>query len=446
MDFFKIVYNYTFIMQLIALCLSLLIIFYPFERSLRSFAIAALHFAILFLANTLLTWGLYCISRIWRPFMGLNFLLAWLIVIGVYTCCTCRKNFVGHLMMAVTLYVVFIAIGDFGRDFTRIVIKTYSSMLTVMWYGFVVAVSFVLRRFSLKKYDNIPVSSGVLMGLCAVCISSLVYLKTMLGNGFVRPSRNEEIYYLVSCFVVFLVAVINYMLVYLNCEKSKELTESLIAGKLLEADKQALTVSRQAIAELHEIRHDIKNQFNIIKVMLSERQYAEAESYLDSLTDAFLRRPGNLFIDCGNTLINSVVNMEILKANSYGIYLSAKIKVPEKLPFEDSDLCRLIVNLLDNAIEGVARARGELLVDCKIIKQDDFLYIGVQNEVSSDSDQSKLLKFETEKEDSAKHGFGHRIVKRIIDKYNGYVNYKVETGWFFAEVMLDCSSVKEKTK
>ena len=51
----------------------------------------------------------------------------------------------------------------------------------------------------------------------------------------------------------------------------------------------------------------------------------------------------------------------------------------------------------------------------------------------------RSMAFETEKEDSANHGFGHRIIRRIAKKYNGYANYTIENNQFIAEVMLDCS-------
>lgn len=50
----------------------------------------------------------------------------------------------------------------------------------------------------------------------------------------------------------------------------------------------------------------------------------------------------------------------------------------------------------------------------------------------------------TEKEDADNHGFGHRIVKRIVEKYNGIVKYKVEDNEFIAEMMLDFTSMEVK--
>ena len=144
------------------------------------------------------------------------------------------------------------------------------------------------------------------------------------------------------------------------------------------------------------------------------------------------------FIDCGNSVINSVINMEILKAKRNDIEIIANINVPNELPFETSDISRILVNLIDNSIEGLMRIdENEKHVDCSILTHGEYLYIGVQNKINSDAKPEKLLRMNTEKGDQLHHGFGHRIVKKIANKYNGHVNYSIEDSTFFAEVMLD---------
>ena len=118
MEFFKIVYNYTFVIQLLSLDLSLVIAFYPLEKTVKSYLFALLHLAGLFAFSTLLNWGLFELTMVMDGFSGINFLLAWLIIIALYTALN-RKNLVGCAIMGATLYVIVIAIGDFGRDFTR---------------------------------------------------------------------------------------------------------------------------------------------------------------------------------------------------------------------------------------------------------------------------------------------------------------------------------------
>ena len=85
-------------------------------------------------------------------------------------------------------------------------------------------------------------------------------------------------------------------------------------------------------------------------------------------------------------------------------------------------------------------------INISILTHGEYLYIGVQNKVSHDSNPDKLLRMNTEKEDQANHGFGHRIVKKIARKYNGHVNYSIENDIFIAEVMLDINYSKEEVK
>ena len=125
-------------------------------------------------------------------------------------------------------------------------------------------------------------------------------------------------------------------------------------------------------------------------------------------------------------------------ANKYGIQFVTTINVPGELPFEQSDLCRILVNLIDNALEAVLRADNkDFLVSCRIVCRGEQLYICVRNKLREGYDRDALLLMNTEKEDELNHGYGHRIIKRIAEKYNGIVNYTIEDNQFIAEVMLE---------
>jgi len=300
----------------------------------------------------------------------------------------------------------------------------------------------MLKKFTLKHYTDIPLVSVIMILADTICSSALI-----IGNDAIRNAegvRGGDLYYALSLAVIYILNVTGYMMIYFHCKIRKQMTELQVENKLLEADKQILTVSEQAIGEMRQMRHDIKNQYKVISLMVEEGKYGELNKYLDSMTDTLLPLGGNSFIDCGNALINSVINMEILKANKYGIQLVTKIQVPPELPFGHSDLCRILVNLLDNAIEGIIRANSkDFLIDCKIARRAEYLYISVRNEIREDCDRDKLLSMNTEKEDIVNHGFGHRIIKKIAERYNGYINYTVEGNDFVAEVMLDFGSVPD---
>ena len=115
MEFFTFVYDYVFIIQLLTVCISLVVVFYPFSRNMRSFLIGVLHVAMLFGIGTLLTWGLFALSKVWTFLAGINFQLSWLLVITGYLCLN-RIYIASRLIMGATLYVSVIAVADLGRQ------------------------------------------------------------------------------------------------------------------------------------------------------------------------------------------------------------------------------------------------------------------------------------------------------------------------------------------
>ena len=82
MDFFTFVYDYVFIVQLVTVSVALVVVFYPLEKSVKSFLIAFAHVCALFGVSTLLNWGLFALSKVWHFIAGINFPFSWLILIA----------------------------------------------------------------------------------------------------------------------------------------------------------------------------------------------------------------------------------------------------------------------------------------------------------------------------------------------------------------------------
>ena len=67
-------------------------------------------------------------------------------------------------------------------------------------------------------------------------------------------------------------------MVYIHCKVRKEKTTLEVQNKLLEADKQMLVISGQAIEEMRALRHDMKNQHKVMELMLSENRYDDLKN------------------------------------------------------------------------------------------------------------------------------------------------------------------------
>ena len=109
--------------------------------------------------------------------------------------------------------------------------------------------------------------------------------------------------------------------------------------------------------------------------------------------------------------------------------------VPAELPIEDNDLTSLPVNLIDNAMEGTEGIEKPS-VSVKMNVENNYLFITVINPVSGDILRNNPTLYTTKKDKSV-HGIGLRVVKSIVEKYNGHTKFEQREGEFIASLMLE---------
>jgi sensor histidine kinase regulating citrate/malate metabolism len=181
-------------------------------------------------------------------------------------------------------------------------------------------------------------------------------------------------------------------------------------------------------------RHDYHNNIQTMKAHLALNQIAEQKKYLDKL-DTDLTTVDTVF-KTGNVMVDAILNSKISLAKSKNISINAKATVPEQLKVSEIDLCVIIGNLLDNAMEACLKQANETdrFIRVYFGKLKEQLYISVSNSVGGEIKKSGKAYISTK--DSATHGFGLMRVDRIAEKYSGYVNRQHEEGVFATEIML----------
>ena len=181
-------------------------------------------------------------------------------------------------------------------------------------------------------------------------------------------------------------------------------------------------------------RHDYHNHIQTMKAYLQMNKVEELEQYLNNL-DKDLTTVDTV-IKTGNVMVDAILNSKISLAKSKDISVNAKAIVPKELKILEIDLCVIIGNLLDNAIEACMKLDNPsdrfIRVYVDIFKEQ--LYISVQN--SNGGKIKKIGKIYHTTKESNSHGFGLIRVDNIVNKYNGYINRQNEEGVFATEVML----------
>lgn len=182
-------------------------------------------------------------------------------------------------------------------------------------------------------------------------------------------------------------------------------------------------------------RHDYHNHIQAILALCDDTE--RTKEYLWKLNDDLISV--DTVIKTGNVMVDAILNSKISLLKSRGISVNAKAIVPSELPVSEVDLCTVIGNLLDNAMEAVLHQSENddrfIRVFIGILKEQ--LYISVYN--STYGEPKKIKNTYVSTKVGKNHGFGLMSVDRIVKKYKGFINRQNEEGVFATEVLLPLS-------
>ena len=180
-------------------------------------------------------------------------------------------------------------------------------------------------------------------------------------------------------------------------------------------------------------RHDYKNHIQTMKVLADKGDLEAIKEYLNKLEDDL--STVDMVVKTGNAMADAILNSKISLAKSKGINVKVDAHVPVKLKMSELDLCVILGNLLDNAIESsMSLPEEERLIRVYMVMKNTQLYISFTNftAVKKQIKQSNL--FKTTKGDG--HGFGLIRIDGIIEKLDGYLSRNSEDGAFTTEILI----------
>lgn len=164
--------------------------------------------------------------------------------------------------------------------------------------------------------------------------------------------------------------------------------------------------------EINRFRHDISNHIEIVNTL--------QEKYVTELTEkvntTFSGETGIKVIDCllyikNEECCNQDITLEKTTIPLIGMKMS------------ECDMVSLLANLFDNAIEACNKLEGDKCIWFKMERRQDYLVVKISN--SKPKDVSPIENgFKSLKRAQGTHGLGTKIIRDIVEKYEGYIEYK----------------------
>lgn len=181
-------------------------------------------------------------------------------------------------------------------------------------------------------------------------------------------------------------------------------------------------------------RHDMRHHLSTLDGLLQQRDLNGAQHYIRSLSGGLddLTYPAQ----CANSALNAVIMAYLVQAKNAGCTLHTEVHTPEDLPFEETDLCVILGNALENAIHA-CEAQPEELRNIQFsleLTENQRLMFSVRNPCPQPVDFGPDGLPSVPKREG--HGLGLQSVRTVVEKYGGLFQCLWEDGVFVLRTVL----------
>ena len=180
-------------------------------------------------------------------------------------------------------------------------------------------------------------------------------------------------------------------------------------------------------------RHDYRSHIQAMKALAADGDVEAIKDYLDQL-DTELNTVDTV-VKTGDPMADAILNSKISLARARHIGVTADACIPVKLSMSGLDLCIILGNLFDNAIEASMKLpESQRLIRIYMDMKNTQLYISFTNFTAEKKMVRRGKVFETTK--GAGHGLGLARMDAIIERLDGYVSRNSEDGAFTTEILI----------
>jgi two-component system, LytTR family, sensor histidine kinase AgrC len=284
--------------------------------------------------------------------------------------------------------------------------------------------SYSIRKIGIRDFRQNQIYFALLLLIVSiVMIISLLYF--YVNSGDADPYK--RFYIVVSSATVLLMNYLIMKQLETVIIQSKEKAAGINAAENYQMQIKFLKSTEENNEKIRIISHDMKNHMIAMKTFVDRQDLAGLSTYLGEM-DKSLESKENIRFS-SHLSINAILNNKIERAKKSGIYVAISIQIPNTLGVDEFDVCALLGNAIDNAIEACRRMTGDgaRTIDINVSEKKGLIVIEISNP-ASDDDIMNINERISAKSDKENHGFGLTSMEVIAKKYNGEMKLIVQDG------------------
>lgn len=349
-------------------------------------------------------------------FFKSKWLIAFISVVSAYLCCQTPR-----WIATVALYI-------FDSRAVYHIVNTLAIFLTL----------YFLKKYvisSVNRLMNISKRSLLLFGAVPLMYYLFDYGTTVYTN-LLYNGIEMAVHFMPSVvsmfYFVFAIIYYNEMQRRSNAER-----ESMLMSIQINQAKKDFASFQELQEKTAIYRHDMRHHLSLIGGYLLEGNAQKAIEYIsqtqadiDSITPSHF---------CNNSAVNLILSSFVTKAKATGVKLSVDANVAQSMDISDTDICTLLSNGLENAINAAAQVEDNqfrtVRINCQMHKEN--LLILIENRFAGEVIMKNGLPLSQQQG----HGFGVKSIEMITKKYNGYYSFAAKNELFILKIVLPLKSI-----
>lgn len=365
------------------------------------------------------------------------------IIIYIYALLCCNGTFLKKILASVLPNLVMGLISTLVANIASILFNKelyiiYSQrsverfvLVIIVQLLLLLSIQLLLKLLGYSSSSDESYAKPEWMLIISVFIISVIISILLNLNALTAPDRNSQIF---NAIVFAGIILINIAVCYLTADlgkRNKVAAENEILRIKQQHSRQYIENAKLEYDAIRKLRHDYKNNISTVYMLLKEQNTEKAVELLEESLDIASKQ--EVYISTDNDVVNAVVNIQLSAANSFGIEVTC-LSVKDFHGINDIDLCRLLSNMLENAITAVRNVTNEnRQIYVKICRDEEQYDFCVKNTIDKSVLENNPALTSTK---AGIHGYGKKIIKDIAKKYNGRCDFYEENGRFCCHVIL----------
>ncbi|SHH98658.1 GHKL domain-containing protein [Clostridium collagenovorans DSM 3089] len=303
-------------------------------------------------------------------------------------------------------------------------VGTFRSIAILL--GRMILITIILEIGIYKYRDKTGGKKYFLISLilsCFIIYVSLFFIK------IISTYENDKniLYFSMLFYTVMLVIILFIYLGLLKFSKDeKELEEMKMIKNKNKMLEENLVANEKIFEEWKKLQHDFRHNLLCLNKLVEEKKYVELAEYLSELNNNVSQQGYNL--KTGNKTLDIILNYYSKISNYENIHMNINVNIPEGFFLKDTELCSLLGNSLENAIEATRKSEEKMIsVIIKSIK--DMIIFKISNSYNEDLEYENGI-FKTTKKEKELHGIGLKSIKNVVKKNNGTMNINLNNKMF----------------